>query len=27
MKKAADEMAIESVVGEGTTVIMKFRLS
>ena len=27
MKKAADEMVIESVVGEGTTVIMKFRLS
>lgn len=27
MKKAADEMAIESVVGEGTTVKMKFRLS
>jgi len=27
MKKAADEMVIESVVGEGTTVKMKFRLS
>ena len=27
MKKAADEMVIESVVGEGTTVTMKFRLS
>jgi serine/threonine-protein kinase RsbT len=26
MKKAADEMVIESVVGEGTTVKMKFRL-
>jgi serine/threonine-protein kinase RsbT len=27
IKKAADEMIIESVVGEGTTVKMKFRLS
>jgi serine/threonine-protein kinase RsbT len=27
MKKAADEMVIESVVGEGTTVKMTFRLS
>jgi serine/threonine-protein kinase RsbT len=27
MKKAADEMVIESVVGEGTTVKMRFRLS
>jgi len=27
MKKAADEMVIESIVGEGTTVKMKFRLS
>jgi serine/threonine-protein kinase RsbT len=27
IKKAADEMVIESVVGEGTTVKMKFRLS
>jgi serine/threonine-protein kinase RsbT len=27
MKKAADDMVIESVVGEGTTVKMKFRLS
>ena len=27
MKKAADEMVIESVVGEGTTVKMKFRIS
>ena len=27
MKKAADEMVIESVVGEGTAVTMKFRLS
>jgi serine/threonine-protein kinase RsbT len=27
IKKAADEMVIESVVGEGTTVTMKFRLA